>query len=391
MTPQEVLSPTFDPGLLDANRLLPNLPFEAYQKLPGVNSSLLKNPTAYEMLAYAVGMASLDEQERKLAELSGDACTEVLKRVEMSTPRTIPVKLVSPARNVLETDKLTEAQKAVFDAISETPMDSRDFKGATLLALDSKGIIRYSDEERQEVQLSESVRESRSMALAIGDATHKAILEPHMFDDGTWQKHWQLSPTKGLTSKAAQAAMVSDPRPLLTPEIIDTARRCRDAVYRSDMASELLNRPGESELTAQTWDEQAGCWRKARFDRIPTDPAGGIVDIKTTHLGLLDWQMSATCRKFGYGSQAAYYLDALEQIEGKRRDHFHIIFVTKTAPFMCRCREINTAPPEESFVEQGRDAYLDRLAVFALAWLEQVWEGYEHEGLTILKAPPSKF
>ena len=90
MTPQEILSPTFDPALLTGGRILRHLPFGEYQRLPGANASLLKQPTSYEMLSYAVGMAALDEHERMLAERSGDSCATVLEKVEQTAPRTIP-------------------------------------------------------------------------------------------------------------------------------------------------------------------------------------------------------------------------------------------------------------------------------------------------------------
>jgi hypothetical protein len=386
MTPQEILSPTFDPALLQQGRIIPDMPFTDYQRLPGVNASLLKNATTYEMLSYAVGMAALDDMERMLAERSGDSCAAVLERVEQTTPRTVPVKMVHLARNVLETDKLSPAQKEIVEALRVAPMDSREVKSATLVALDNKGLLRWTDEERSEIALAPAVKESRAQALAIGDATHKAILEPHMFDSDEWQKHWVLSPTKGLTTTAALARAAENPcMELITPEIVDTARRCRDAVWKHKLAAELL-REGQSEVTAQAWDEDAGCWRKARLDRLPTDPSLGIVDIKTTHKGLLHQQIKSSMYSFGYGMQAAYYMDTLAAIEGKPREHFHMIFVTKEAPFLARCVELNTAPMDESFVIKGRELYLERLAMFAVAWNDQQWEAYENEPLTTLRA-----
>jgi hypothetical protein len=383
-----ILEATFDAGTLVGNQLIRDLPFDQYQTLPGVNASLLKQPTSYEMAAYAAGIAALDSHERALAELTGANVSDILERVEQTTPRTVPVKTVALARNVVETDKLSTAQQDVVNALRQSgPLDSREFKAATLTALDSKGIIEWEDTERSEVTLSPTVRESRALALTIGDTVHKAILEPNLFDAGEWQKHWQLSPSKGLTTKDALDAAAEDPtRQLITPEIIDTARRCRDAVWKHKLAAELLTQPGSSEVTAQAWDEQAMCWRKARFDRLPNDPAWGIVDIKTTHTGLSHQQLKGAMYKFAYNLQSAYYLDTLSFIEPKPRDHFHLIFVTKEAPFLARCVEVNTAPMEDSFVARGRETYLDRLAMFSVAWFDKAWEAYENEPLTTLRA-----
>jgi hypothetical protein len=382
-----ILEATFDRGIMAGNLLLNDLPFAAYQQLPGVNASILKQQTTFEMASYVAGLSALDAHERALAELTGAGVSDILERVEQTCPRTVPVKLVKLARNVVESDKLSPAQKEVVAALLSSPMDSREFKGATLSALDAKGLINWEDTERSEVQLSPAVRESRAQALTIGTTVHAAILEPHLFDAGEWQKHWQLSPSKGLTTKDALQAAAEDPtRQLITPEIVDTARRCRDAVWKHKLAADLLSQPGQSEVTAQAWDDQAQCWRKARFDRLPNDPSYGIIDIKTTHTGLGHSQLRGAMYKFAYNLQSAYYLDTLAMIERKPRDMFHLIFVTKEAPFLCRCVEVNTAMEEDSLVVKGRELYLERLAMFAVAWFDRLWEAYENEPLTTLRA-----
>lgn len=68
------------------------------------------------------------------------------------------------------------------------------------------------------------------------------------------------------------------------------------------------------------------------------------------------------------------------------RKEFHIIWVSKSAPFMARCTEINTAPVGENFIEIGREMFYGRLAVFVDAYLRNSWEAYEHEGRYTLRA-----
>ena len=367
------------------DRLIPDLPFVEYQAIPAVNSSLLKNATSFEMLSYVVGFAALGADERALIEMTGGDCSTVLERVQDYTPRTVPVKMVRFARLPGESEKATPAQLDVLTTLQQAPLDSREINATTLKAVLNKGWAITEDTEKTEVAITPAVRESRAMALAIGSTTHKAILEPHMFDSGEWSKHFQLSPSSSLTSKAALAQFAEDPsRELVTPEIIDTARRCRDAVWKHKLASELLSQPGKSECSAEAWDEDAMCMTKCRFDRLPDDPALGIVDVKTTHNGLLEYNMRGAVKKFGYGMQAAVYLDTLSRLEGKRREAFHVIFVTKEAPFLARVRELVAAPPEESFVEAGRDLFRERLAVFSVAWFERQWEAYENEPLAVL-------
>jgi hypothetical protein len=365
------------------DRLLPDLSFADYQKLPAINASLLKNTTSYEMLCYYAGMNSLDALTRAYAERNGAGASEVLDYLEGITPRKVAARWVRQRPDV-EIPKLTEAQKAVWEQVGQQGADSREFPPATIKALDSKGLLEFEDVEVEEAQLSPHVKESRAYALAVGDATHKAILEPHTFENGEWQKHWQISPTKGLTSKQALEAAANDPRALITPEIVDVARRCRDAVYRHGLARELLERPRKNECSAVAWSPESDCWQKARFDSLPDDPSYGILDVKTTHSGLLKGQLRKSMWRFSYHLQAAFYLDVLAQIEGFRRNQFHMIFVTKEQPFICRCVELCSAPEDKSFVTQGRELYTERRAMWAVAWLQKTWDAYENDSLTTL-------
>ena len=281
---------------------------------------------------------------------------------------------------------MSDSQKAIIDQLQSGDMDSRKIPSTTLQSLVKKGIIETYDTEKTDVGVSPEVLESRAYALAVGDATHKAILEPHLFDSETWNQHWQLSPTKTITSKQAREAQANDPRALITPEIVDTARRCRDAVYRHKLANELLTQPRKNECSAVAWSSMAEVWQKARFDSLPDNPSYGILDIKTTHSGLGLNQLRGTVYKMGYHLQAALYLDVLAAIEGQRRGQFHVIFVTKNNPFICRCVELCSAPEDENFINKGRELYQERRAMWAVSWFEQMWEAYENDNLTTLKA-----
>lgn len=389
-TIQSILGPIFEEPR--SMRLIPNLPFTDYQALPGTNASLLKEKTTLEMLHYAIGNASLPSFERALIELTGGSACDVADRLREYEPRKVPARLIHLAKLPAPGDKISAAQEAVLDKLRGGSADSREFNASTLAALERGGWIQSEDTEKEEVQISSSAQESRAMQFAIGDATHKAILEPDLFDDGQWQKMYQLSPTSSITSRAALAALAEDPtRELVTPEIIDTARRCRDAVHGHKEAAQLLSQRGDSEITLEGWDNEALCNRKCRFDRLPADPEYGIIDIKTTRGGLTKGELQGAVYKNGYHAQAAYYLDLLAKHEGQRRGKFLVIWVTKKKPFMCRVTDLMQEPPETNFVEQGRDLIAERLAMWVVAWHEQRWEAYENEGAVSLAARPSKF
>lgn len=387
MTPQQLLVPIFDRDSAPGNRLIENLPFADYQSLPGINASLLKNPTAYEMLACLIGMSKLDGLDRILAEMSGDRAQEIMERVERSTPRKVPVKLVSLVRPEYGFGKLTEAQAAAVELLEKGPQDSRQFSGATLTSLEKKGfLLEWSDTERDEVEVTPAQKESKVQSFTIGTVTHAAILEPHLFDSDEWQNHWVLSPTKQLTTGMALECAAENPgKTLVTPEIINLARRCRDAVHKVDLAAKLLSK-GKSEVTGTAWDEEAQAWRKIRIDWLPADPADSLVELKTTRVSLSDYQLRSEMYRMSYPLAASYYLDTLALIEGKPRDFFHIIFCTKSAPFMAKVRELNTSPPEKNFIIQGRELYYERLTTLVQSFLENHFPAFEHEGFVTLNA-----
>jgi len=389
---QQLLSAIFDRASAHGNSLIPDMPFADYQRLPGVNASLLKNPTAYEMLACLTGMAQLDGLDRMLAEMSGDRAQEIMERVERCQPRKVPVKLVSLDRVPDSSEKLSGPQWDVIEALNKGPKDSRDFNASTLMSLDKKGFLVWQDTEKEEVEMTPAMKESKVYNFTVGTVTHAAILEPHLFDADKWQEHWVLSPTKQLTTgMALECLNENSGKTLVTPEIIDIARRCRDAVWKVDLAQQLL-REGQSEVTGQAWDEEALCWRKVRIDRLPSDPSLGLVDIKSTRSPLSDYSLRGEVYKFGYHLQGAFYKDSLEMVEKDekgnqvKREQFHIIWVSKSAPFMARCTELNTAPAEENFILQGREAYFGRLAVFVQGFLESHFPAFEHDGLVTLRA-----
>jgi hypothetical protein len=385
-TTQQLLSAIFGRASAPENRLIPDMTFADYQRLPGVNASLLKNPTAYEMLACLTGMAQLDGLDRMLAEMSGDRAQEIMERVERCQPRKVPVKLVSLVPSASLYNQLTEAQASVVKALEEGPQDSRQFNATTLTSLDKRGLLEWSDTEKEEVEMTPAMKESKVYNFTVGTVTHAAILEPHLFDADKWQEHWVLSPTKQLTTGMALECLAENPgKTLVTPEIIDIARRCRDAVWKVDLAQQLL-REGQSEVTGQAWDEEALCWRKVRIDRLPSDPSLGVVDIKTTSVQLSDFSLRSEVYKRSYHLQASAYLSTLGLIEGKEREQFHIIWVSKSAPFMARCTELNTAPPEENFIMQGRELFYNRLVMFVQAYLDNSFPAYEHEGVVTLRA-----
>ncbi len=376
----ELVRPFFD---LCPPKITYGMPFEQYQAIPAVNASLLRQPTPFEMVCYLGAMHELPAEAQWLVESKGADVEMAMEMTQEMKPRTVPRNYVIKGRNPGREDRITPGLGKVIDALTDVPQPAELFHTQSLNKCLGNGWATIVVKEEEVEGVSESVKEGRAQALAIGDATHKAILEPHMWDMDTWQKHWQLSPTGTLTSKLALQAQLDDPtRRLITPEIVDTARRCRDAVWRHKFAAKLLSLPGKSEVVVEAFDPVMMCRRKIRIDRLPDDVGQPIIDVKTSRKKMHAFK--GAIYEFGYDVQDAFYLDTLAMVEGAERPGFMIIAVTKAAPFIARVFELNQALPEESFYVRGKEIYEERFAKFVLANEEQKWTAYEDEAEAML-------
>jgi hypothetical protein len=230
--------------------------------------------------------------------------------------------------------------------------------------------------------------EKLSYAFALGEAFHKAVLEPDLFDGDGMLQYFQYSPTAGIATKAAREALAADPtRPIVTPEIIDKARYLRDAVYCHRFASKLLRGESQRELSGFAWDEENQVMRKIRVDFLPGGPSNFLVDLKMTR-SVDAWKFRKSVREFGYGLAAAYYLDTHRMISGQSRELFYLIAAegptganddVDGAPYLARVFEVNAPVPDDSLVVEGRELYEDRMAMFLQAAHDNAWDGFQHE------------
>jgi hypothetical protein len=237
--------------------------------------------------------------------------------------------------------------------------------------------------------------EKVSYAFALGEAVHKAILEPDLFEGDSVLEYFAFSPTKGLDTKAADEARLADPtRPLVTQEILDKARYLRDAVYCHRFAAKILSGPSERELSGFAWDEENQVMRKIRVDFLPGGQSNFLVDLKTS-MSVDKWKFRKTIRQFGYGLQAHWYLSTHNMIRNERRELFYIIAVEGPTgandavdgkPYLSRVFEINAPIPADSLVEEGKELCEERTAMFLQAAHDGCWDGYQHEEPIMLTA-----
>lgn len=206
-------------------------------------------------------------------------------------------------------------------------------------------------------------------AMEIGDATHRAILEPHRLDELV-----QLAPTAERRSNADKAkwAALSAQHPeaiiLKAPEY-DRIHRLSEAVWTHPVASELL-RGAKTELSAVWQDPATDLYCKGRIDGLNVyDSWPTIVELKTTK-DARPWSFARSCLEYGYHVQAAFYLDGLDTIAPLQRRHL-IIALEKEPPFALSIFELS-----EASVDLGRQTYRAALEAWSQCLETGTWPAY---------------
>jgi hypothetical protein len=382
-------------------RRIEGLSNDEYLQIPAVNYSLLKEKTSADMACRILGLKSLPLELQRLIELRGGDASDVMELVEQETPRTVPRNFLRLGTAEIPA-KLTDAQQKLVDALKAGEVDCRDAHSGTVKSFVTKGWAERFVKEVTEQGVSEDVKASRAEALVMGTVFHMCILEKHRFESDLFHKEWQLSPTKSLVSKEALAALAEDPtRKLITPEIVDRARRIGDAVWEHKEAARILSLPGKSEVAFEVWDEGSACMRKLKVDWLPDSMEEGELDLKKTHEcidnesddtfdGQGDWRPRAIIKRWNYALQRVFYADTLAMVERRRRPHSRILLATDHPPYKVRLFDMEGVEDTRSLLVKSRGIYMNRMAKFTLAYLDNQFEQYENEGCVTLADPVSK-
>lgn len=216
-----------------------------------------------------------------------------------------------------------------------------------------------------------------SEALCLGDAVHKAILEPDAFENH-FEDFYMLCTTSGLDTKKARDQRILYPdKILLSQEMIDQIRWMRDAVYRHRLAANLLSQCSHRELSGVAPDPEFSIVRKIRIDACRGLGQAGeqwspfMLDLKTTR-NIAEFRREIF--KHHYDIQAAYYQDTDAMITGRPRETFLFIAVSNTAPY---CARVHGLLPDQ--IAKARDTYRNRLAALVTAAANNQWEAWDHE------------
>jgi hypothetical protein len=210
-------------------------------------------------------------------------------------------------------------------------------------------------------------------ALALGEAVHTAVLEPHRFKDD-----YGVAPRVDKRTKEGKAAwqMFVDANPTATIineddwlQITGMAR----AIQLHPSAMDLVNGRTETEVSL-FWNE-LGMRCKARLDGYNLD-SRCLIDIKTTQDASRDG-FSKSIANFGYHIQAAWYIDAA-RAAGFDVEGMVFVAVEKTAPY-----GVGVYLIDDASVDEGRRQLARALPLLANCEATNTWPSYDDSVQTI--------
>lgn len=174
----------------------------------------------------------------------------------------------------------------------------------------------------------------------------------------------------------------SSGKTILTKEQDVYVRSMRQAVLDDTDARKFIGSQGENELSIVWRDADTGLTCKARIDMLrPTWDSIG--DLKTTANAQED-AFSKSLGDYGYGRQAAFYLDGAQAV-GIDAKTFGFIAVENEPP-----HGVGTYECDSATVEIGREQNRKALRAFQMCGNSGTWPGYA-SGFSKISLPRWRF
>lgn len=207
----------------------------------------------------------------------------------------------------------------------------------------------------------------QTAAMAMGSATHSAILEPESF-----AKQYVTLPAgkdrRSAEYKALCATHGADN--VLVSADAHQINIMQTAVRANTVAKKwLYQEQGRNELSVYAKDPETGVLVRCRFDRLLD--RGFSPDLKTT-IDASPRGFSNAIAKYGYAFQAAFYLDTYYWATGDVLDGFGFIAVESKAPNNVMCYRL-----DDESIEVGRNQYRAALNTYANCLESGRWDGYD--------------
>lgn len=200
----------------------------------------------------------------------------------------------------------------------------------------------------------------------IGRASHLIVLEPKLFDkrvaviDAPDYRAYDAQRARDLRRSSGQV-------PLLTHELA-MVTAMRNALRKHPIAK-LAFRGGKAERSYFWQDRETGIWCKARPD-YSMPPRDYAIDYKTSTSARPD-HISRQIARLGFHVRAAWYLDAIEAIEGARPERFCFIVQSVEPPHL-----VSVAWLENQSLLWGRLLARHARETFARCLAAKEWPGY---------------
>jgi hypothetical protein len=188
--------------------------------------------------------------------------------------------------------------------------------------------------------------EERTPALILGDAIHKAILEPDLVSQHFVEIPEEAPKKPSIAQVNAKSPSIesvgainywrdfraeNEGKAILKPEEMKLVLACRDAIHRHPVARGLFS-GGRAEQSYFAIDPETGAVIKCRLDYDRLETEGMIVDLKTTEdASPAGFGHSAT--KYRYDVQGVWYPDVLHAAYGQTFvQQFVFVAVEKNYP-----------------------------------------------------------
>lgn len=216
---------------------------------------------------------------------------------------------------------------------------------------------------------------TESVAFDVGHATHSRILGVGSPVVDIPDEH--LTPSGNVSTKAAAKEWLAEQRAAgLVP--IGAADRAlidgmAEAVLAHPAARDLLEGPGNPEVSAFATDPETGVALRARFDRLADDVA---IDVKTTAGSAGPLGFAREAARHGYPIQEAHYADTLELIAGERLPMAFVV-VEKRRPHLVAVHYFDdiTRLTARELAAKARSIYAECTAT-------DTWPGYSADPYT---------
>lgn len=199
--------------------------------------------------------------------------------------------------------------------------------------------------------------EEKTPALILGDAIHKAVLEPDLLTQRyAFRPEGIDGRTKDGKAALADLAAANLGKTILSVNDYKTLIGVRDSAHRHPVAKGLFS-GGVAEQSYFSIDPETGALIKCRidYDRMARD--GIFVDLKTTEDASPDG-FGRSAAKYRYHVQGGWYPHVLTQLD-REVDNFVFVAIEKSPPYAIGIYYLEPEDAQLGMMEARRD--LDKI------------------------------